>query len=236
MRHRIVSIFGGSIGNLIEWYDFYVYNFFALYFAKSFFPNATPTVQLLNTFGIYALGFLIRPVGGWVLGRLCRPGRAQGGADAVGADDVPGLAADRGRAGLCQRGHLGAGAAAGGAADPGHFARRRIRHLGDLSERDRRLAPSRLLQQFPVCHADRRAGAGQPDAAGHAAGVRPGAAGGLGLAGAVPDRRGLRAVRPVSARQPAGDRAVHARQPRAAARRAGGAAAPSEGRCCWCSA
>jgi MHS family alpha-ketoglutarate permease-like MFS transporter len=68
VRHRLASIFGGSIGNLIEWYDFYVYNFFALYFAKSFFPNADPTVQLLNTFGIYALGFLIRPVGGWVLG------------------------------------------------------------------------------------------------------------------------------------------------------------------------
>ena len=68
VRRRIVSIFGGSIGNLIEWYDFYVYNFFALYFAKSFFPNSTPTVQLLDTFGIYALGFLIRPVGGWLLG------------------------------------------------------------------------------------------------------------------------------------------------------------------------
>lgn len=68
MRHRLGSIFGGSIGNLIEWYDFYIYNFFALYFAKAFFPGANPTVQLLNTFGIYALGFLIRPVGGWVLG------------------------------------------------------------------------------------------------------------------------------------------------------------------------
>ncbi len=76
MRHRIASIFGGSIGNLIEWYDFYVYNFFALYFAKSFFPNVSPTVQLLNTFGIYALGFLIRPVGGWVLGAYAdRAGR-----------------------------------------------------------------------------------------------------------------------------------------------------------------
>ena len=68
MRRRIVSIFGGSIGNLIEWYDFYVYNFFALYFAKSFFPNSTPTVQLLDTFAVYALGFLIRPIGGWLLG------------------------------------------------------------------------------------------------------------------------------------------------------------------------
>ncbi len=68
MRHRIASIFGGSVGNLIEWYDFYIYNFFALYFAKSFFPGSDPTVQLLNAFGIYALGFLIRPVGGWILG------------------------------------------------------------------------------------------------------------------------------------------------------------------------
>ena len=76
MRRRIGSIFGGSIGNLIEWYDFYVYNFFALYFAKAFFPNVSPTVQLLDTFGIYALGFLIRPVGGWVLGSYAdRAGR-----------------------------------------------------------------------------------------------------------------------------------------------------------------
>ena len=76
IRHRIRSIFGGSIGNLIEWYDFYVYNFFALYFAKAFFPNANPTVQLLNIFGIYALGFLIRPVGGWILGAYAdRAGR-----------------------------------------------------------------------------------------------------------------------------------------------------------------
>ena len=68
MRTRIASILGGSIGNLIEWYDFYIYNFFALYFAKAFFPGSNPTAQLLNTFGIYAIGFLIRPVGGWVLG------------------------------------------------------------------------------------------------------------------------------------------------------------------------
>lgn len=65
---RIASILGGSIGNLIEWYDFYIYNFVVLYFAKAFFPGSNPTAQLLNTFGIYAMGFLIRPVGGWVLG------------------------------------------------------------------------------------------------------------------------------------------------------------------------
>lgn len=67
-RSRLASILGGSIGNLIEWYDFYIYNFLALYFSKAFFPNSDPTAQLLNTFGIYAIGFLIRPVGGWLLG------------------------------------------------------------------------------------------------------------------------------------------------------------------------
>jgi MFS transporter, MHS family, alpha-ketoglutarate permease len=65
---RIKAIFGGSIGNLIEWYDFYVYNYLALYFAKAFFPGSSPTVQLLNAFSIYAVGFLARPVGGWFLG------------------------------------------------------------------------------------------------------------------------------------------------------------------------
>ena len=68
MRARIASIFGGSVGNLIEWYDFYIYNFFALYFAKSFFPASNPTAQMLNIFGIYAIGFIVRPIGGWLLG------------------------------------------------------------------------------------------------------------------------------------------------------------------------
>ena len=68
MRRRLKSIFGGSVGNLIEWYDFYVYNAFALYFAKFFFPGSDPTAQFLSIFGIYAIGFFIRPVGGWILG------------------------------------------------------------------------------------------------------------------------------------------------------------------------
>ena len=65
---RMKNIFGGSIGNLIEWYDFYIYNSFAIYFAKSFTSNQDPTAQFLQVFGIYAIGFFIRPVGGFVLG------------------------------------------------------------------------------------------------------------------------------------------------------------------------
>ncbi len=65
---RMKNIFGGSIGNLIEWYDFYIYNSFAIYFAKSFTDSKDPTAQFLQVFGIYAIGFFIRPVGGFVLG------------------------------------------------------------------------------------------------------------------------------------------------------------------------
>ena len=68
MGRRLKSIFGGSIGNLIEWYDFYVYNSFAVYFAKLFSASNDPTAQFINVFGIYAIGFLIRPVGGLILG------------------------------------------------------------------------------------------------------------------------------------------------------------------------
>ncbi len=73
---RLKSIFGGSIGNLIEWYDFYVYNAFALYFAKFFSNSTDPTAQFLTVFGIYAIAFFIRPVGGVLLGNYAdRAGR-----------------------------------------------------------------------------------------------------------------------------------------------------------------
>ncbi len=68
VRQRVLSIFGGSVGNLIEWYDFYIYSAFSLYFAKSFFPSDNPLVEQLNSAGVFALGFLIRPVGGWLMG------------------------------------------------------------------------------------------------------------------------------------------------------------------------
>ncbi|MEJ7780901.1 MAG: MFS transporter [Daejeonella sp.] len=63
-------MFGGSIGNLVEWYDWYTYSAFALYFSASFFPSGDKTAQLLNTAGVFALGFLMRPIGGWLFGRI----------------------------------------------------------------------------------------------------------------------------------------------------------------------
>lgn len=75
-RKRIAAIFGGSIGNLVEWYDWYVYATFSLYFAKAFFPAADRTAQLLSTAVVFSVGFLIRPIGSWALGRFAdRHGR-----------------------------------------------------------------------------------------------------------------------------------------------------------------
>ncbi|MBD1394449.1 MFS transporter [Mucilaginibacter glaciei] len=67
-QSRVWSIVGGSLGNLVEWYDWYVYSAFSLYFAGAFFPKSNPTAQLLNTAGIFAIGFLMRPIGGWLMG------------------------------------------------------------------------------------------------------------------------------------------------------------------------
>lgn len=70
------AVVGGSVGNLVEWYDWFVYSSFAVYFAASFFPEGNTTAQLLNTAGIFAVGFFMRPIGGWLLGRYAdRKGR-----------------------------------------------------------------------------------------------------------------------------------------------------------------
>lgn len=75
---RLRSILGGSIGNLVEWYDWYAYSAFAVYFSGSFFPKEDATAQLLNTAGVFALGFLMRPLGGWLFGRIAdKAGRKQ---------------------------------------------------------------------------------------------------------------------------------------------------------------
>lgn len=69
-RKRIFAIVGASSGNLVEWFDFYVYSFCAIYFAPMFFPNGNTTTQLANSAAIFAVGFLMRPIGGWLFGRI----------------------------------------------------------------------------------------------------------------------------------------------------------------------
>jgi len=82
---RLKSIVGGSAGNLVEWYDWYAYSVFAVYFAPVFFPKGDPTAQLLSTAAIFAAGFLMRPVGAWVMGIYAdRHGRKAGLSISVG--------------------------------------------------------------------------------------------------------------------------------------------------------
>lgn len=76
---RLRNIVGGSAGNLVEWFDWYAYAAFALYFAPIFFPSEDPTAQLLSAAGVFAVGFLMRPVGAWIMGVYAdRKGRKAG--------------------------------------------------------------------------------------------------------------------------------------------------------------
>src|SRR3954462_3201964 len=77
--HRLRNIIGGSAGNLVEWYDWYVYSAFTLYFAPVFFPSASPTAELLNAAAVFAVGFLMRAIGAWLMGVYAdRRGRKAG--------------------------------------------------------------------------------------------------------------------------------------------------------------
>lgn len=68
-RSSVVSnVFRGCLGNLTEWYDWFVYALFSIYFATVFFPEGDLTAQLLSTAIVFAVGFLVRPLGGWLLG------------------------------------------------------------------------------------------------------------------------------------------------------------------------
>lgn len=68
--NRLRAIVTGSVGNLVEWYDWYAYIAFSLYFGPVFFPKSDTAAQYLNTAGIFAVGFLMRPIGGWLFGNL----------------------------------------------------------------------------------------------------------------------------------------------------------------------
>ncbi|MGB6007613.1 MFS transporter [Castellaniella sp.] len=66
----IKSIFAASSGNLVEWFDFYTYAFFSVYFAEQFFTGVNQTVAFMQAAGVFFIGFLMRPVGGYLFGRM----------------------------------------------------------------------------------------------------------------------------------------------------------------------
>src|SRR6201982_2269264 len=69
-RFSVRALVGACAGNLVEWYDFFVYSYTAIYFASAFFPSGDQTSQLLSTAGVFAVGFFMRPLGGWLFGWL----------------------------------------------------------------------------------------------------------------------------------------------------------------------
>lgn len=59
-----------GIGNFMEWFDFAVYGFFAAIIGKLFFPDSTPVLSLLSAFAVFAVGFIMRPLGAFILGPI----------------------------------------------------------------------------------------------------------------------------------------------------------------------
>ena len=180
-RSPIRAIVGASAGNLVEWYDFYAYSFTSLYFASAFFPAGDRTTQLLNTAGIFAAGFLMRPVGGWLFGRIAdRLGRRTSMmisvlvmcAGSLMVAVLPTYATVGATApALLLVARLVQGLSVGG----------EVRHQRNVHERGGDCRPSRILRLLPVCDADRRTAAGRPGA-GHPAAVSvAGATPGVGL-------------------------------------------------------
>jgi MHS family proline/betaine transporter-like MFS transporter len=68
MNRRI--ILAGVVGNMMEWYDFAVYGYFAQIIGQQFFPSKDPVASLVAAFGVFAAGFLMRPFGGLVFGSI----------------------------------------------------------------------------------------------------------------------------------------------------------------------
>ena len=156
-RRVVANVLRGSIGNLVEWYDWYVYAAFSVYFAKAFFPEGDPTAQLLSTAAVFAVGFLMRPLGGWALGRY---------ADRFGRRSALTLSVTVMAAGSLviavtpSYATIGVVAPVAAAARPvaaGAVGRWRVRHQRDLPFRGRVPRPARVLLQLPVRHAWSRA-------------------------------------------------------------------------------
>ena len=147
-------IFASSLGTVFEWYDFYIYATLAPFFATLFFPKGNATAALLASFATYAAGFLVRPFGALVFGRI---GDLVGrkytflvtimvmGLATAAVGMLPTYVVDR----HAVADHPGAAAPGAG---PG--ARRRVRRRGDLRRRARARQQARAAHQLDPDHGD----------------------------------------------------------------------------------
>ena len=165
-RRRIIAIIGASSGNLVEWYDFYAYAFTSIYFASAFFPSGDATSQLLATAGIFAVGFFMRPLGGWLFGWIAD---THGRRTSMIISVLMMCGGSLLIACLPTHASIGAAAPVGVAVrslGPRPVGWRRVWHGRHLHERGRIQGESRLLLLLPIRHADRRAAAGLAGACG----------------------------------------------------------------------
>ena len=149
-------IFASSLGTVFEWYDFYLYAMLAPFFAALFFPPGNETAALLSAFAAYAAGFLVRPFGALVFGRI---------GDLVGRKYtflvtivVMGISTFARRPAADLRDDRLGGADPAGQPAPaaGPRARRRVRRRGDLRGRARAQQPPRLRHELDPDHRDAR--------------------------------------------------------------------------------
>jgi MHS family proline/betaine transporter-like MFS transporter len=70
LGQRRRAIAAGMIGHVLEWYDFAIYGYFAEQIGQAFFPEEDRVARLLSTFGVFAVGFLVRPIGGVLVGHI----------------------------------------------------------------------------------------------------------------------------------------------------------------------
>jgi MFS family permease len=125
-------IFASSLGTIFEWYDFYLYAVLAPFFASLFFPAGNDTAALLSAFATYAAGFLVRPFGAIIFGRIGDLGRPQihlpRHHHGDGHRDIP----RRRASDICKRRVAGADHARHPAPLSGSGAGRRIRRRGNV--------------------------------------------------------------------------------------------------------
>ena len=153
---RLRSIVGGSAGNLVEWYDWYAYAALAIYFAPVFFPKGDQTAQLLSTAAIFAVGFLMRPIGAWVMGIYADShGRKAGLAVSVGLMCAGSLliavAPTYATIGMAAPAILVIARMLQGLSVGGEYGASAT-YLSEMATR----RAARFLVELPVCHADRR--------------------------------------------------------------------------------